>query len=85
MQVSFRGYAPADRTISVDESDLALLSDLVRDQFLSYIQYASFSSTYKTNIDEKVLALCAKYDVDGAYPSDRLAFFQALLGVTPND
>lgn len=80
MQITFSGYSPANRSVTVDEADLAVLNDLLRQQFLEHVEYGSFDNSYITGTDKRILELCSRYDVDGNYAPDRLAFFVALLG-----
>jgi hypothetical protein len=81
MQITFQGHASADRSVIIDEADLAILNDLLRQQFLEHVQYGIFTNAYVSSTDKKLLELCSSYGVDGAYTPDRLAFFKALLGV----
>lgn len=82
MKITFQGYAPAERSVTVDEEDLALLSDIMRSQFLEFVEYSNFASAYQGETQKKALELCAKFGVESNYTPDRLAFFRALLGVT---
>jgi hypothetical protein len=79
MQITFYGYAPRERSITVDEADLTVLRDLIRQQFLEHVEYGPFAREYIGGIDKALLALCASYGVDGTYTPDRLAFFKAIL------
>jgi len=79
MQISFYGYAPIERSVTVDEADLTTLDELMRQQFLEHIEYGSFTGSYVGAVDKELLALCASYGVDGTYTPDRLAFFKAIL------
>lgn len=80
MQITFPGHVSTDRSVTVDEADLADLHDLLRDQFLEHVQYGSFTTAYISGTDKGILEFCSRYGVDGAYTPDRLAFFKALLG-----
>ena len=82
MKVSFTGFVPQAREVELDESDLAVLNDLLRSVFINHVTYGTFSegrsSAFKEN--RTVLELCEKYGVDGTYDKDRVAFFKAVLG-----
>jgi len=39
MQVTYQGFTPSERTLAVDESDLAVLYDLLRRQFLKHVEF----------------------------------------------
>jgi hypothetical protein len=79
MQISFYGYAPIERSVTVDEADLTTLDELIRKQFFQHVEYGSFTGNFVCEIDKALLALCASYGVDGTYTPDRLAFFKAVL------
>jgi hypothetical protein len=80
MQITFEGHASTNRSVTIDEADLAVLNDLLRQQFLEHVQYGSFTNAYVSGTDKNLLEFCSRYGVDGAYTPDRLAFFKALLG-----
>jgi len=80
MQITFYGYAPRERSITVDQDDIATLRKLMRQEFLDHIEYGPFASPYPSETIKAILAFCARHGVDGSYTSDRLAFFKALLG-----
>ena len=80
MQVTYQGFTPSERTLAVDESDLAVLYDLLRRQFLKHVEFGRFDGGYVDPLDKEILALCARYDVVSSHTPDRLAFFKALLG-----
>jgi hypothetical protein len=39
MQVTYQGFTPSERKLAVDESDLAVLYDLLRRQFLKHVEF----------------------------------------------
>jgi hypothetical protein len=80
MQVQFEGYSRQNRTVEFDEADLATLNDILRDVFITHVEFGCYDrSRYITPDNQKILDLCDKYGVDGDYTKDRVSFYEAIL------
>lgn len=80
MEISFPAHTVQDRFLTVPESDMATLYDVVKDCFLNHVKYGDFSRACAPH-EKAVVNLCSKYQVDHTLEEDRVAFFKALLGV----
>lgn len=85
MEVSFPAHVIQDRFLTVPESDMAELYDIVKDCFLNHIRYCDYTRGACSPHEQAIVELCKKYQVDYTMEEDRVAFFEALLGVSPLD
>lgn len=81
MDIQLKTHIVQDRTVSVDESDLAELFGAVRQVFLHFIQYHDFHAKNCGHpVQEKLNQLCEKYGVNPEIEEDRVSFFESMLG-----
>lgn len=84
MEISFPAHTLQDRHLTVPESDLAALYDAIKDCFIDHIRYGDYSRPCSPH-EVAIVDLCKKYKIDYTLEADRVAFFKALLGVSPLD
>ena len=79
MEIQFKALAPVDRTVEVDEVDLATVDEILRESFLGILPYSDVSLPIN-GWEVKAKNLLEKYGVDPTDKRSRQTFFQAILG-----
>jgi hypothetical protein len=85
MKINFAGHSVTEREVELTQEELNLVFKLMKQSFLSYIEFGRFDSEYYSTPEQKAtMKFCDKHKVDGSYKKDRLAFFQAIIGSMDN-
>jgi hypothetical protein len=79
MEIQFKALSPVDRTVEVDEVDLATVDEILKESFLGILPYSDVSLPIN-GWEVKAKNLLEKYGVDPTDKRSRQTFFQALLG-----
>ena len=82
MEIQFKALAPVDRTVDVDEVDLATVDEILRESFLGILPYSDVSLPIN-GWEVKAKNLLEKYGVDPTDKRSRQTFFQAILKKCP--
>lgn len=84
MQISFPIHVLKDVVVNVEEEDLVLAYDVLKKVFIRFITYHDFQEGC-TDCSDAIISICKNYDVNPHCTADRVAFFSALLGISPLD
>ena len=79
MKIKFNGHQATDREVEFTHDDQVRLFEIMKQEFIEHITYASFSSAYATPTERRLEDFCNGYGVDIEYSKDRVAFFTALI------
>jgi hypothetical protein len=84
MKINFTGHSATERETDLTQEELVLLFEVMKDEFLTHIEFATFDGRSYTEGDKGIKQLCQNHQVDVFYKKDRLAFFQAIMDKLEN-
>ena len=84
MKINFTGHSVTEREAELTQEELALLFEVMKDEFLTHIEFATFDGRFYTEGDKGIKKLCQNHQVDVGYKKDRVAFFQAIMNKMVN-
>ena len=84
MKINFTGHSATDREVELTQEEMVLLFEVMKDEFLTHIEFGTFDSRSYNLGDKGIKQLCQNHQVDVCYSKDRLAFFQAIMNSMEN-
>lgn len=84
MKINFTGHSVTEREVELTQEEMVLLFEVMKDEFLTHIEFGTFNSNSYTLADKGIKELCQKHQVDAFYKQDRMAFFQAIMDKMEN-
>jgi hypothetical protein len=84
MKINFTGHSVTAREAELTQEELALLFEVMKDEFLTHIEFATFDGRSYTEGDKGIKKLCQNHQVDVGYKKDRVAFFKAIMNKMVN-
>jgi L-rhamnose isomerase len=81
MKINFTGHSTTEREVEINQEEMSLVFELMKQHFLTHVEFGTFESAYYSTPEEK---LCQNHQVDVGYKKDRLAFFQAIMSNMEN-
>jgi hypothetical protein len=78
LEIQFKALAPVDRTVELNDVDLATVDEIIRESFLGILPYSDVSMPIN-GWEVKAKNLLDKYGVDPTDKRSRQTFFQAIL------
>ena len=84
MKINFTGHSATEREVELTQEEMVLLFEVMKDEFLTHIEFATFDSRSYNLGDKGIKQLCQNHQVDVCYKKDRLAFFHAIMNSMEN-
>jgi hypothetical protein len=79
MKITFNGHSQTERQVELTQQELFQLFEVMKDEFITHVEFATFDGRSYTEGDKGIKKLCQNHQVDVFYKKDRLAFFQAIM------
>lgn len=79
MKINFTGHSATEREVELTQEELMLLFEVMKEEFISHIEFGEFYGRSYTPEDKGIEKLCQNHQVDVFYKKDRLAFFRAIM------
>ena len=84
MKINFTGHSATEREVELTQEEMVLLFEVMKDEFLTHIEFGTFDCRSYNLGDKGIKQLCQNHQVDVCYSKDRLAFFQAIMNTMEN-
>ncbi len=84
MKINFTGHSATEREEELTQKEMVLLFEVMKEEFLSHIEFGIYDCHSFTLGDKRVKKLCQNHQVDVFYKKDRLAFFRAIMDKMEN-
>jgi len=84
MKIAFNGHSPTERETELTQEEMALLFEVMKEEFLSHIEFGTYDFHSYSLGDKGIKKLCQNHQVDVFYKKDRLAFFRVIIDKMEN-
>lgn len=84
MEITFTAHVKQPKVVELDSVDLKSIQEMATASLLQHLEYGSFNyspfeSRKPQTLDQLLVQMCLKYDVDPYNKEDRVSFYKAVL------
>lgn len=86
MEITFTAHVKQPKVVELDSKDVQAAQDMAVKALLQHVEYGSFdfqlgvlTTTKPVTIDDHIIQMCRKYEVNPSNKEDRVSFFKAIL------
>lgn len=91
MEITFTAHVKQPKVVELESEDKQAALEMAATALLQHVQYGSFdfqaglfAPSKPVTLDDHIVSMCRKYEVDPFNKDDRVSFFRAVLS-QPSD